>query len=55
MLPEFDKNAGYIWAIVGLGIILPVILTIYTQIRVRLSLRRLERYRMLDTDPGDEA
>lgn len=54
MFPEFDKNAAYIWAIVGLGIALPIMLTIYTQIRLRLSLRRLERYRSIEAETTDE-
>jgi len=42
-MPEFDKNAGYIWAIVAIGVIVPVALTAYAVIRAQLSKARLDR------------
>ncbi len=45
MLPEFDKNAAFIWAIIALGIGLPILLAIYAGLRARLARRRLERLR----------
>ncbi len=48
MLPEFDKNAAFIWTIIGLGLALPVFLAVYAAIRERLAKRRLERMRKAD-------
>ena len=49
MLPEFDKNAAFIWAIIGLGLALPILLALYAAVRERLAKRRLERMRETDT------
>jgi len=48
MLPEFDKNAAFIWAIIGLGLALPILLATYAAVRERLAKRRLERMREAD-------
>ena len=47
-MPEFDKNAAYIWALIMLGVGLPIVLAIYASIRERLARRRLERMRSED-------
>ncbi|MCF6328249.1 MAG: hypothetical protein L3J02_00390 [Henriciella sp.] len=49
MLPEFDKNAAFLWAITGLGLALPILLAIYAAVRERLAKRRLERMREANT------
>ncbi len=46
-MPEFDKNAAYIWVLVGLGLALPLLLAVYTNVRVKLAKRRLERLQRL--------
>lgn len=43
MLPEFDDNAAYIWAIVAIGVAVPALLGLYAGARARLARRRLER------------
>lgn len=42
-MPEFDKNAAYLWAIIGLGIAIPVLMTAYALMRAKLSKARLEK------------
>ena len=42
-MPEFDKNAGYIWAIVTIGVIVPILLSLYATLRARAARARLER------------
>lgn len=42
-MPEFDKNAAYLWAIVLIGLIVPALLAAYALVRVRLNRARLER------------
>lgn len=49
-MPEFDKNAGYIWAIVLIGLIVPVLLGIYAAVRARIAKARLERLQSEDDD-----
>ena len=43
MIPSFDDNAAFIWAIYLIGFIVPVGLAIYCGLRARLARRRLER------------
>lgn len=43
MLPEFDKNAAYIWTIIALGVALPILLAVYASLRVSAAKRRLQR------------
>ena len=40
----FDHNSGFIWAIVGLGLALPICLFIYVTMRTRFEKKRLERF-----------
>lgn len=49
-MPEFDKNAAFIWAIVALGVALPVLLGVYASVRAGLAKRRLERLQREDGD-----
>lgn len=44
-MPDFDKNAGYIWAIVLIGVIVPLLLAVYAAARARMAKARLERFR----------
>lgn len=44
-MPEFDKNAGYIWTIVVIGVGVPILLSVYAAMRSRLARARLERLR----------
>ena len=48
MLPEFDKNAAFIWAIIGLGLALPIVLAVYASVRERFAKKRLTRMREAD-------
>lgn len=50
MLPEFDKNAAYLWAIISLGLALPILLIAYSHIRLALAERRLARLRETEPD-----
>lgn len=43
MLPEFDKNAGYIWAIVIIGFMTPLLLSVYVWLRAKAAKARLDR------------
>lgn len=43
MIPVFDDNAAFIWAIYLIGFAVPVALAIYCGLRARLARRRLER------------
>jgi len=49
-MPEFDKNAAFIWTILALGIALPILLALYAAIRVRLAKKRLERLQNEDAE-----
>ena len=49
-MPEFDKNAAYLWAIIGLGLALPTLLIAYSHIRLALARRRLDRLRDAESD-----
>ncbi|MEC7291044.1 MAG: hypothetical protein VXW22_13225 [Pseudomonadota bacterium] len=40
-MPEFDKNAAYLWAIIGLGVGIPVLLTLYAWLRAKLTKAKL--------------
>ncbi len=44
-MPEFDKNAAYIWTIVAIGLIVPLALAVFAAARVYLAKKRLERLR----------
>lgn len=48
-MPEFDKNAAYIWAIFAIGLAVPVALTVYACLRTRTAKRRLERLQASET------
>ncbi len=50
-MPEFDKNAGYIWTIVAIGVVVPLLMLAYSMIKVSLAKRRLER---LEADEAGE-
>ncbi|WP_018149216.1 heme exporter protein CcmD [Henriciella marina] len=43
MLPVFEQNAAYIWAIYVIGFIVPVGLTVFALMRARIAKRRLDR------------
>ena len=49
-MPEFDKNAGYIWAIVMIGVVVPILLSVYAAFRARMARARLERLQAQDDD-----
>ncbi|MEO1553448.1 MAG: hypothetical protein AAFR82_05890 [Pseudomonadota bacterium] len=49
-MPEFDKNAGYIWAIVIIGVGVPVLLSLYAAMRSRRARARLERLQSQEED-----
>ena len=42
-MPEFDKNAGYIWAIVIIGLVIPALLALYAVAKTRMAKARLAR------------
>lgn len=42
-MPEFDKNAAYIWAIVLIGLIVPALLAAYAFAKVKMARARLTR------------
>ena len=42
-MPEFDKNAAFLWALIGLGIGVPLLLAIYASLRARFAKARLLR------------
>ena len=42
-MPQFDENAPFIWAIFAIGLIVPVLLSLYAGLRAHLAKRRLER------------
>lgn len=44
-MPEFDKNAAYIWAMVVLAVIVPALLGLFAFVRAHHSKSRLERLR----------
>ena len=44
-MPDFDKNAAYIWAIIALGLATPALLAAYSHLREFLARRRLQRMR----------
>ena len=43
MLPVFEQNAAYIWAIYAIGVVVPVGLTVFALMRARMAKRRLDR------------
>ncbi|MEQ8557654.1 MAG: hypothetical protein RIB03_04995 [Henriciella sp.] len=43
MLPQFEDNAAYIWAIVIIGLTVPALLGLYAGLKARFAKRRLER------------
>lgn len=44
-VPEFDKNAAYIWVIVALGVLAPMAMAVFASVRLRMAKQRLERLR----------
>jgi len=42
MIPEFDQNAGFIWAIFAIGLAVPALLGVYAGLKARMAKRRLE-------------
>lgn len=50
MIPEFDKNAAYIWAIVAFGLATPVLIGLYAILRARYAAARLKQVEN-DTEP----
>ncbi|MEL7032667.1 MAG: heme exporter protein CcmD [Pseudomonadota bacterium] len=49
-MPEFDKNASYIWAIVIIGVGVPILLSAYAALRARMARARLERLQSQEDD-----
>lgn len=49
-MPEFDKNAAYIWTIVLIGVIVPALLGVYATIRARQAKARLDRLKAQEDD-----
>ncbi|WP_300378172.1 hypothetical protein [Henriciella sp.] len=43
MLPEFEQNAAFIWAIFAIGLVVPALLGVYAGLKARLARRRLAR------------
>ncbi len=43
MIPVFEQNAAFIWAIYAIGAVVPVGLFVYALIRARIAKRRLDR------------
>lgn len=48
MLPRFDHNATYLWAIYGLGAFGLVAMTLGVILKARAARKRLERMESLD-------
>ncbi len=42
-MPEFDKNAAFLWTLIALGLAVPFLLTAFAVIRVKLAKARLQR------------
>lgn len=49
-MPEFDKNAAYIWTIVLIGLIVPALLSLYAVVRTRQAKARLDRLKAQEDD-----
>ena len=45
MIPDFDHNDAFLWAIYGLGFSVPLLLTAYALLRSKLARGRYERLR----------
>lgn len=43
MLPAFDDNAAFIWAIFLIGLTVPTLLGVYAGLKARVAKQRLER------------
>ncbi|MGA1341489.1 MAG: heme exporter protein CcmD [Hyphomonas sp.] len=43
-MPEFDKNAAYIWACYGVGVLLILSLTLQVLLAARAARKRLEAH-----------
>lgn len=43
MLPTFEENAAFIWAIFAIGLAVPALLAVYAWLKARFAKRRLER------------
>lgn len=50
MVPEFDKNAVYIWACYGLGAFMILGLTLHVLLAARAARKRLSTLAANDTD-----
>lgn len=48
-MPEFDKNAEFIWAIFALGVAIPLMMALFAGLRARLARQRLERLKQEDS------
>lgn len=46
----FDKNAPFLLAIIGLGLAVPLLMTIYAVARAKLSKAKLERLKAGEED-----
>ena len=44
-MPVFDKNGAFVWVIILLGLGVPLVLAIYSHVRLLLAQRRLDRLR----------
>ncbi|WP_353256197.1 heme exporter protein CcmD [Hyphomonas sp.] len=49
-MPEFDKNAAYIWACYGIGALLILALTLQVALAARSARKRLASLATNDTD-----
>jgi heme exporter protein CcmD len=49
-MPEFDKNAAYIWACYGIGALLILALTLQVALAARSARKRLAGLATNDTD-----
>ena len=47
-MPEFDKNAGFLWAIILLGVLIPLLLTGFAWLRAHFAHKRLQRLQSED-------
>jgi len=42
-MPVFDKNAAYLWAIIWLGVMIPVLMAAGALLRTHLARKKLDR------------
>ncbi|MEM5516062.1 hypothetical protein WNY37_03810 [Henriciella sp. AS95] len=45
MLPNFDDNAPFIWAVYAIGLAVPLLLLIYASLKAKVSKEKLETLR----------